>query len=75
VTEDGSPKREGQAEPTDFDWTSPRWRDEDDASDEDERRRRFRGDQAPRQRGAIDAADSVPSKDDEESRAEPPTSD
>ena len=59
---DGPDRDEGDAQPDpiDFDWGSPRWREPEAGSAQDEGRRRFRGDAAPRQRGAIDAESSIP---------------
>ena len=42
-----------------FDFSGPRWRDDDDATREAERGRRYRGDVPPPQRGAIDEGGSV----------------
>lgn len=44
---------------TDIDWQSPRWRQGDEIQRDVERGRRFRGDAAPNQRGAVDAGRSV----------------
>ena len=59
MTDDRSPRRPDQSDPTDFDWDSPRWREDAAGSDADERRRRFRDEPAPKQRGAIDAERSI----------------
>ena len=67
------PSGEEPGKPTDFDWESPRWRDREEATNEDERGRRFRGDRAPLQRGAIDAAESVRSGDPPEPRPKDPS--
>lgn len=57
--DDRSPNGADAPASVDFDWASPRWREADDAQGDVERARRFRGDGAPRQRGAIDEDDSV----------------
>lgn len=77
MTSDG-PAEEQLPEPTEFDWSSPRWRETseaDEASDADQRRRRFRDQGAPAQRGAIDAKDSIPSRHDEQPTPETPAAD
>jgi hypothetical protein len=55
-TEQGKPPRKP---PEAVNWDSPRWRESDQGQGEMERARRFRGDQAPRQRGVIDQDGSV----------------
>ncbi len=67
----GEPPREARSEEHGFDFTSPRWREQDRADAEPGRQRRFRNDLAPRQRGSIDAADSVPAKRTERPEAAP----
>jgi hypothetical protein len=72
----GDPPAEGTSGPPagEFDWESPRWREGDEVQGDVERVRRFRGDRAPRQRGAIDGV-SVASPETSASNAPPASSD
>jgi hypothetical protein len=72
MSADARPPGADDADRDALDWSSPRWREADAPTDGEERGRRFRNDAAPRQRGAIDAEDSVGSKD--EGATEPPAS-
>lgn len=58
--------------PTDFDWESPRWRENEAAPGEVERHRRSRIDDRPRQRGVLDQRDSVSASGSNGVRAEDP---
>ena len=60
MTDDRTAGPRDAVDPTDFDWESPRWREDAARPAADEARRRFRDVPAPHQRGAIDAERSIP---------------
>lgn len=54
-----SDDRPRDASRDEIDWRSPRWRDGDSQQGDEEREHRFRDDNAPPERGAIDRDGSV----------------